>query len=93
MKEHRQPYKVIQGDFAKIPTLSNEQAHFLLDVAWSLDEMPLSMKQMQAAPLPPNCNGDNADSGVIGAFNETYDLKTILERKGYERRGNFSCPG
>ena len=73
-KKHRQPYKVIQGDFAKIPTISEEQAQFLLDVARSLDEMPLSKKKMEAAPLPPNRNGDSADAGVIGAFNETYDI-------------------
>jgi hypothetical protein len=92
-KKHRQPYKVIQGDFAKIPTILEEQAQFLLDAARSLDEMPLSKKKMQAAPLPPNRNRDSANAGVIGAFNETYDLMAILERNGYERRGNrFLAP-
>jgi putative DNA primase/helicase len=58
-----------------------------------LVEMPLSRKQMQLAPLPPNRNGDSADFGVIGTFNETYDLTAILERNGYERRGNrFLAP-
>lgn len=87
-KKHQQPYKVIQGNFAEIPTISNEQAQFLLDMARSLDEMPKSRKQMQAAPLSANRNGDGADSGVIGAFNETYDIAAILERNDYERRGN-----
>ncbi|MCG6536520.1 MAG: bifunctional DNA primase/polymerase, partial [Syntrophales bacterium LBB04] len=41
-KKHRQPYRVIQGDFAKIPTLSDEQSQSLLETAQSLDEMPLS---------------------------------------------------
>jgi len=92
-QKHRQPYKAIQGDFAKIPTLSDEQAKFLLEAARSLDEMPLSKKQMQSAPLPPNRNGDGADSGVIGAFNERYELSAILERNRYEKRGNrFLAP-
>ncbi len=87
-KKHQQPYTVIQGDFARIPTISNEQAQSLLDMALSLDEMPKSRNQMQAAPLPPNRNGDGADSGVIGAFNETYDIAAILARNDYERRDN-----
>lgn len=86
--KHQQPYKVIQGYFAKIPTLTNEQAQFLLGAARSLDEMPLSKKQMQSAPLPPYRNGGGVDSGVIGAFNERYELPTILERNLYEKRGN-----
>jgi len=92
-KKHRQPYKVIQGDFAKIPTLSDEQAQFLLETAQSLDEMPLSKKQMQSAPLPPNRNGDGADSGVIGTFNERFEVSAILERNRYEKRGSrFLAP-
>ncbi len=92
-KKHRQPYKVIQGDFAKIPTLADEQAQFLLNAAKSLDEMPLSKKQMQSAPLPPNRNGNGADSGVIGAFNERFEVSAILERNRYEKRGTrFLAP-
>ncbi len=89
-KKHSQPYKVIQGDFSNIPTISNEQAQFLLDAARSLDEMPHSKKQMEAAPLSSR-NG--LDGGVINAFNDAYDVATILERNGYERRGNrFLAP-
>jgi hypothetical protein len=92
-KKHHQPYKVIQGDFAKIPTLSDEQAQFLLNAAKSLDEMPFSKKQMQSAPLPPNRNGNGADSGVIGAFNERFEVSAILERNRYEKRGTrFLAP-
>ncbi len=86
--KHQQPYRVIQGDFAKIPTISDEQAQFLLKAARSLDEMPLAKKQMQSAPLPPNRNGDGADSGVIGVFNERYEVSAILERNRYEKRGS-----
>jgi hypothetical protein len=92
-KKHRQPYKVIQGDFAKIPAISDKQAQFLLDIARNLDEMPLSKKQMQAAPLPPQRNEDGRNSGVIGAFNENYEVSAILKRNGYERRENrFLAP-
>jgi hypothetical protein len=92
-KKHRQPYKVIQGDLAQIPSIPEEQAQFLLDVARSLDEMPFSKKKMEAAPLPPTRNGDGADAGIIGAFNETYDIGAILGRHGYEKRGTrFLAP-
>ena len=86
-KRHQHPYQVIQGNFANIPTITDRQATVLLDVARSLDEMPLTTKEMKAAPLPPNRNGDG-EGGVIGAFNRMFDIQTILERNGYERRGN-----
>lgn len=87
-KKHRQPYKVLQGDFAEIPTISEDQTQFLLEAARSLDEMPKNKKQMQAASLPPGGSGDSANTGVIGQFNQKYDLASILERNGYEKRGN-----
>jgi putative DNA primase/helicase len=86
--KHKQAYKVIQGDFANIPTITDRQASILLDSARSLDEMPPTEKEMRAAPLPPHRNGDGVDGGVIGAFNQLFDIRTILERNGYERRGN-----
>jgi putative DNA primase/helicase len=50
--------------------------------------MPLTKKEMKSAPLPPNRDGAGVDGGVIGAFNQKLDIRTILERNGYERRGN-----
>jgi hypothetical protein len=86
--KHKQAYKVTQGDFAAIPNITDVQAKILLDIARSLDEMPLTIKAMNSAPLPPNRNADGVDGGVIGAFNQKFDIGTILERNGYERQGN-----
>jgi hypothetical protein len=87
-KRHQHPYKVIQGDFAAIPTITDNQAHHLIEVARSLCQAPLSKKQMQSAPLSPKSNGGPRRSGVIGAFNEFYEVGAILSRNGYQLRGD-----
>jgi len=87
-KRHRHPYQVIQGDFAKIPTITDEQARHLIEVARSLCQAPVSKKQMQSAPLSPKSNGEPGGGGVIGAFNEFYEVGAILSRNGYQPRGN-----
>jgi hypothetical protein len=87
-KRHQHPYQVIHGDFAKIPTITNEQARHLIEVARSLCQVPVSKKQMQAAPLSPRSNGGAGGNGVIGAFNGFYDVGTILSRNKYQPRGN-----
>jgi putative DNA primase/helicase len=86
--KHKQAYKVLQGNFAAVPTIADSQATILLEVARSLNEMPLTMKEMKAAKLPPNRNGEEVDGGVIGVFNKVFDIQTILERNKYVRRGN-----
>lgn len=86
-KKHKQAYRVIQGDFGNIPTITDRQATIFLDLARSLDEMPPTEEEMKAAPLPPNRNG-NGGEGVIDVFNRTLDIRSILERNRYERRGN-----
>jgi hypothetical protein len=87
-KRHQHPYKVIRGDFANTPLITNEQAQTLIDIARSLDEMPVTKKQMQTAPLSPKSNGGAGGSGVIGAFNAFYEVGAILSRNGYQPRGN-----
>lgn len=86
--KHKQAYKVIQGDFANIPTITDRQATILLDLARSLDEMPLTKKEMEAAPLPSNRNGDGTHGGVIEAFNAAFSTTNLLESHNYKRRGN-----
>lgn len=86
--KHKQAYRVIQGDFAKIPTITDRQATILLDLARSLDECPKTKKQIQTAPLLPNRNGDGAHGNVIDEFNRRFDPRIILERNRYERQGN-----
>lgn len=89
---HQQPYRVIHGDFGNIPTISEDQARHLLEVARGLCQAPLSKKQMQAAPLSPKSNG--GAGGVIGAFNAAHNVGALLARHGYERRGSrYLCPG
>ena len=73
------PYKVIQGDFADLPTLSDEETQRLLDSARSLNLAPIPKQKMKAAPLPPR----NGAGGVIGAFNDKYPVGVLLERHGY----------
>ena len=85
--KHKQAYRVIQGDFAKIPTITDRQASVLLEIGRSLNEMPLTTKEMKAAPLHQNRNGIGGE-GVISAFNRKFDIRTILERNKYERQGN-----
>jgi hypothetical protein len=87
-KRHQHPYQVIHGDFAKIPTITNEQARHHIEVARSLCQVQVSKKQMQAAPLSPRSNGGVGGNGVIGAFNAFYDVGTILSRNKYQPRGN-----
>lgn len=87
-KRHQHPYQVLQGDFAKIPSITTEQARHLIEVARSLCQVPVSKKQMQAAPLSPRSNGGAGGSGVIGAFNAFYEVGAILSRNGYQPRGN-----
>ncbi|MFH1597246.1 MAG: DUF3987 domain-containing protein [Pseudomonadota bacterium] len=91
--KHKQAYKVLQGDFANIPTITDEQAQHLIEVARSLCQAPVSKKQMRSAPLSPKSNGGAVGGGVIGGFNESYDVGTILSRNGYQLRGNrFLAP-
>jgi hypothetical protein len=87
-KRHQHPYQFIQGDFANIPTITDEQAQRLIEVARSLCQAPLSKKQMQSAPLSPRSNCGALGGGVIGRFNEVYAVGAILSRNGYQPRGN-----
>lgn len=86
-KRHQHPYQVIQGDFANIPTITDEQAQHLIEVARSLCQAPVSKKQMRSAPLSPKSNGGAVGGGVIGRFNEVYGVGTILSRNKYQLRG------
>ena len=85
---HKQAYKTIQGDFTKIPTIPPEEAQRLLEAARSLCQAPLSLSQMKVAPIPPRSNGATAGGGVIAAFNAFYQVGAILEKNGYQPRGN-----
>ncbi len=87
-KRHQHPYQAIQGDFAAVPTITDVQAQHLIEVARSLCQAPVSKKQMQSAPLSPRSNGGSGGGGVIGAFNEFFEVGTILSRNQYELRGN-----
>ena len=90
-------YEATQGDFAKIPSVPQSIADLMLEVARSLDEAPLSQREMdakeKAAGDCPKYQG-NGQGSVIDTFNSRYTIEDALVKHGYIRCGTrWKRPG
>ncbi len=93
-------YKLLAGDLADIPQISQQAADRLFKVARQLDEAPYTRQELEAQqkreqqakdkPRPRDSDGGS----VIDAFNAARTIEEELERAGYTRNGNrFARPG
>jgi hypothetical protein len=91
-------YKVISGDFANIPTISQAQADALVAAARKLDEAPQTRQQIAAREAAKESrkyrNESNGQGSVIDTFNKHTSIDSVLERFGYTPQGDrYVRPG
>lgn len=84
-------YRMLRGDLAAIPFLSQAHADALLAAARKLDEAPLTTQQIQAAaqafaPPPPRTQYANGTGHVIDEFNRANRIESVMQAVGYTHR-------
>jgi hypothetical protein len=89
-------YQTISGDFANVPSLSQEEANRLLDAARALCQAPRSSQRDEndrQAQRKSNTVGDNG--GVIEQWNAARPVREMLRRVGYSEGpgGEMTRPG
>ena len=76
-------YEIIQGSLTRLPILSDDEHELLLGAAKSLDETPVETSGSERA-LGAFC-GDLGGSLPGDAYNQSGDVRGVLERHGWRR--------
>jgi hypothetical protein len=71
-------YELVQGRLDSLPVLTEEQRFVLLDVAWSLNELP---RHVEPASTPAGSYEPNGRPG--DDFNERGDVRALLRKHGW----------
>lgn len=81
-----QRYRLLQGDWAKIPYLPQEQADRIISICRSFCQAPFTTQQLeamqQAQNAPPRLHA-NGSANVIDQYNATTKIEDELTRQGY----------
>ena len=93
-------YRMISGTLEDIPQIPQDRADALLDAARELDEMPHTRQQLvilegQAVTGHSKLRSSGNHNDVIGRYNDTHPIETLLEKHGYTRGpgGRYIRPG
>lgn len=90
-------YELLRGRFSKIPMIEQEHRNFLLTCARSVCKAPKTRQEIEAEKRPKRDRYQPANAGdsVADAFNQHYDVETMLQKYNYTRLGNgrYSRPG
>lgn len=80
-------YELLQGDFTRLPVLSESEREALLEAAWSLNQHvpePSSHATVPRAGPPASSDSGDSPGGRPGDdYNQRGDLRTVLKRHGW----------
>jgi len=77
-------YTLIQGDYAQLPVLSNDERIMLLTAAWNLNEGNVSAS---TEPVPPSADDSRFEVRPGDDFNVRGDIRKLLLKYGWSTLG------